>query len=143
MFGVGVMSGVIGIVYSHELMHQKPKLERWLGDLLLASVLYSHFRSEHLQVHHRYVGTPRDPVTARMGEGFQAYFWRVVASIGPDRRCGPKPRCWRVMAGFGMAMRQTRSGAMRALQGGMALALAFSIRWFGGGVSLVCIGRPL
>ena len=32
MFGVGVMSGVIGIVYSHELMHQKTKLERWLGD---------------------------------------------------------------------------------------------------------------
>ncbi|MCC5992837.1 MAG: alkane 1-monooxygenase [Rhodobacteraceae bacterium] len=78
MFGVGVMSGVIGIVYSHELLHQRTKLERWLGDLLLASVLYSHFRSEHLHVHHRYVGTPRDPVTAKMGEGFQAYFWRVL-----------------------------------------------------------------
>lgn len=77
-FGVGVMSGVIGIVYAHELMHQPPRIERWLADLLLASVLYSHFRSEHLLVHHRYVGTPRDPVTARYGEGFQAYFWRVL-----------------------------------------------------------------
>jgi alkane 1-monooxygenase len=26
--------------------------------MLLAMVLYSHFRSEHLLVHHRYVGTP-------------------------------------------------------------------------------------
>lgn len=77
-FGVGVISGTIGINYSHELMHQKPKEERWLGDILLAMVLYSHFRSEHLLVHHRYVGTPRDPVTARYNEGFHRFFPRVL-----------------------------------------------------------------
>ncbi|TBX18678.1 alkane 1-monooxygenase [Nioella sediminis] len=77
-YGVGVMSGGIGIVYAHELMHQKNKLERWLGDLLMASVLYSHFRSEHLLVHHIHVGTPRDPVTARYNEGFHRFFWRVL-----------------------------------------------------------------
>ncbi len=44
----GVVSGTIGINYSHELMHQKPKIERWMADILLAMVLYSHFRSEHL-----------------------------------------------------------------------------------------------
>lgn len=78
VFGLGVMTGVIGIVYAHELLHQKNKLERWLADLLLASVLYSHFRSEHLLVHHLYVGTPRDPVTAKYNEGFIAYFMRVL-----------------------------------------------------------------
>ena len=77
-FGVGVLSGTIGINYSHELMHQKNKLERWLGDILLAMVLYSHFRSEHLLVHHRYVGTPRDPVTARYNEGFHRFYPRVL-----------------------------------------------------------------
>lgn len=77
-YGVGVMSGGIGIVYAHELMHQKNNLERWLGDLLMASVLYSHFRSEHLLVHHIHVGTPRDPVTARYNEGFHRFFWRVL-----------------------------------------------------------------
>lgn len=77
-FGVGVMSGTIGITYAHELCHQKPKFERWLGDILLAMVLYSHFRSEHLLVHHRYVGTPKDPVTARYNEGFHKYFPRVL-----------------------------------------------------------------
>lgn len=76
--GQGIMSGTIGIVYAHELMHQSDRAERWLGDLLLASVLYSHFRSEHLRVHHIYVGTPRDPVTARYGEGFHRYFLRVL-----------------------------------------------------------------
>ena len=77
-FGMGVISGTIGINYSHELMHQKDKLERGLADILLAMVMYSHFRSEHLLVHHRYVGTPRDPVTARYNEGFHRYYPRVL-----------------------------------------------------------------
>jgi len=77
-FGVGVITGTVGINYSHELMHQKNRLERWLGDLLLAMVLYGHFRSEHLLVHHRYVGTPRDTVTARYNEGFHRFFPRVL-----------------------------------------------------------------
>ncbi len=76
--GMGVISGTIGINYSHELMHQKSKAERRLGDILLAMVLYSHFRSEHLLVHHRYVGTPRDPVTARYNEGFHRFYPRVL-----------------------------------------------------------------
>ncbi|MDX1780672.1 MAG: alkane 1-monooxygenase [Thalassovita sp.] len=77
-FGVGVISGTVGIVYGHELMHQKNRFERGLGDLLLATVLYSHFRSDHLLVHHRHVGTPRDVVTARYNEGFHRFFARVL-----------------------------------------------------------------
>lgn len=77
-FGVGQISGAVGIVYSHELMHQKNRVERWLADLLLATVVYSHFRSEHLLVHHRYVATPRDPVTARYNENFHRFFFRVL-----------------------------------------------------------------
>ncbi|WP_291734947.1 alkane 1-monooxygenase [Leisingera sp. F5] len=77
-FGVGVVTGAVGINYSHELMHQSSRIERWLGDILLAMVLYSHFRSEHLLVHHRYVGTPRDPVTARYNEGFHRFYPRVL-----------------------------------------------------------------
>jgi alkane 1-monooxygenase len=77
-FGVGVISGSVGIVYAHELMHQKSRFERWLGDLLLATVLYCHFRSEHLLVHHLYVGTPRDAVSARYNEGFHRFFLRVL-----------------------------------------------------------------
>lgn len=78
-FGVGVISGTVGIVYSHELMHQRNRLERWLADLLLATVLYSHFRSEHLLVHHWHVGTPRDTATARYNEGFHRFFARILA----------------------------------------------------------------
>jgi alkane 1-monooxygenase len=77
-FGVGVITGTVGINYGHELMHQKNRLERFLADALLAMVLYSHFRSEHLLVHHRYVATPRDPVTARFNEGFHRFYPRVL-----------------------------------------------------------------
>ncbi|KUF10991.1 alkane 1-monooxygenase [Pseudoponticoccus marisrubri] len=77
-FGTGVMTGTVGIVYAHELLHQRNRRERLLGDLLLAMVLYGHFRSEHLLVHHRYVGTPRDPVTARYNEGFHRFYPRVL-----------------------------------------------------------------
>ena len=65
MFGIGVTTGTVGIAYSHELMHKSGRFERALGDLLLALVLYGHFRTEHLLVHHPHVGTPRDTVTAR------------------------------------------------------------------------------
>jgi alkane 1-monooxygenase len=78
MFGVGVSSGTVGMVYGHELMHQQGRLERALGDGLLAITLYGHFRSEHLLVHHRYVGTPRDPATARYNQGFHRFFAQVL-----------------------------------------------------------------
>lgn len=81
---LGIASGTIGINYSHELMHQKPRIERWMADILLAMVLYSHFRSEHLLVHHRHVATPRDPVSARYGEGFYRYFARVLRTCPPS-----------------------------------------------------------
>lgn len=79
LYGVGIMTGAAGIVYAHELMHQRNNRERWLGDILLSMVLYSHFRSEHLLVHHVHVGTPRDAVTARYNESFLRFFPRVLA----------------------------------------------------------------
>lgn len=78
MVAMGVATGGIGIVYAHELIHQKNKLERTLGDLLLAMVLYGHFRTKHILIHHRYVGTPADPVTARYNEGFHRFFVRLL-----------------------------------------------------------------
>ncbi len=96
-FGMGVISGTIGINYSHELMHQRNRYERWMGDILLALVLYSHFRSEHLLVHHRYVGTPRDPVTARYNEGFHRFYPRVLW------------QCWRSALGAEAALLARKS----------------------------------
>ena len=78
MFGIGVTTGTVGIVYAHELFHKPSRAERALGDLLMAMVLYGHFRTEHLLVHHPHVGTPRDTVTARYNESFLRFFPRVL-----------------------------------------------------------------
>ncbi|WP_370399435.1 alkane 1-monooxygenase [Sulfitobacter sp. JB4-11] len=80
MFGIGVTTGTVGIVYAHELFHKANAIERNLGDLLMALVLYGHFRTEHLLVHHPYVGTPRDTVTARYNEGFHRAFFRTLTT---------------------------------------------------------------
>ncbi len=75
---IGVVTGGVGIVYAHELIHQRDKYERTMGDFLLAMVMYGHFRTKHILIHHRYVGTPADPVTARYNEGFYNFFVRLV-----------------------------------------------------------------
>ena len=78
IFAVGIITGTIGINYAHELIHRTNKLEQRLGEWLLISVLYGHFKSEHIIIHHRYVATPRDPVTARYNETFYHFFPRVL-----------------------------------------------------------------
>ncbi|GAB5436068.1 alkane 1-monooxygenase [Falsiruegeria mediterranea] len=128
-FGVGVITGTIGINYSHELMHQKSRVERTLGDILLAMVLYSHFRSEHLLVHHRYVGTPRDPVTARYNEGFHRFYPRVLIQCLRSAFKAEKD----MLARKGLPWTSLRNPFFRywAMQTGMIL-LAFMLGGLGG-----------
>jgi len=123
-FGQGIVSGAVGIVYAHELLHQKNRVERLMGDLLLALVLYSHFRSEHLRVHHIYVGTPRDPVSSRYNEGFHRYFWRVLRDC--PRSAWRAERAMLARKGKSMASRDNPFWLYFALQAGM-LALAWAI----------------
>jgi alkane 1-monooxygenase len=132
-FSLGVMSGTIGINYSHELMHQKTAHERWMADGLLAMVLYSHFRSEHLLVHHRYVGTPRDPVTARYNESFYHFFPRVLRQcffFGHIRRAG------HAAPGRARVFPSEESAVAICCIAGWLCALGFWYRWF-------CRGAPL
>ncbi|MGH9313110.1 MAG: alkane 1-monooxygenase [Vicinamibacterales bacterium] len=75
---IGLTSGAIGMTFAHELIHRPSRLERLLGDLLLISVTYPHFAIEHVHGHHRHVGTPRDPATARYGESLYAFLPRTV-----------------------------------------------------------------
>jgi len=66
---IGVVGGNSGfsIITAHELIHRKSRWEQNLGRLLLCTVLYEHFYTEHLRGHHRLVATDEDPATARFG----------------------------------------------------------------------------
>lgn len=75
---VGASSAYSGIVVAHELIHRPNAGMRQLGRLLLATVMYEHFYTEHVRGHHVRVGTPEDPATARFGESFGRFYLRTV-----------------------------------------------------------------
>jgi alkane 1-monooxygenase len=75
---VGINSGYSGIVVAHELIHRPQRHLQRLGRLLLCTVLYEHFFTEHIRGHHLRVATAEDPATARFGEHARGFFRRTV-----------------------------------------------------------------
>ena len=75
---VGASSGYSAIVVAHEMVHRPQSRWQLLGRLLLCTVLYEHFATEHVRGHHKRIGTPEDPATARHGERLWAFVARTV-----------------------------------------------------------------
>ena len=77
-----VLAGAAQSVFivGHELVHRRAAWERRLGELLLASVSYPHYATEHVYLHHPLVCTPGDPGSAPKGVSFWRYLPREVAS---------------------------------------------------------------
>jgi len=75
---VGANSGYSAIVVAHELIHRRSRVMQLLGRLLLVTVCYEHFFTEHVRGHHARVGTDEDPATARFGETFREFWRRTV-----------------------------------------------------------------
>jgi alkane 1-monooxygenase len=75
---VGVNSGYSAIVVAHELIHRAEPHLHHLGRLLMVTVCYEHFATEHIRGHHSRVATAEDPATARFGETFQQFIRRTV-----------------------------------------------------------------
>lgn len=75
---LGIVNGGIGLTAAHELIHRRAAWERGLGVALSSLVLWALFRIEHVHGHHRTVGTPDDPTTARLGESLYAYIPRSI-----------------------------------------------------------------
>jgi len=78
MIVVGSASAYSGIVVAHELIHRPRRALREAGRLVLATVLYEHFYTEHVRGHHVRIGTREDPATARFGESFNRFYVRTV-----------------------------------------------------------------
>ncbi|HMB60783.1 MAG TPA: alkane 1-monooxygenase [Xanthomonadales bacterium] len=76
-FMTGVYSG-LGINTAHEMGHKKTRLEQVLARIALAVPVYGHFCVEHNRGHHRFVATPEDPASARMGESIYRFMWREI-----------------------------------------------------------------
>ncbi|MFN4300206.1 MAG: alkane 1-monooxygenase [Thermaurantimonas sp.] len=75
----GVHTGVMGINVGHELGH---RVEKWMQRIamgLLSTSLYAHFFIEHNLGHHKNVGTPHDPSSARFNEPVYTFWLRAVS----------------------------------------------------------------
>ena len=76
--GMGLCCGVLGINVAHELGHRTNRRDQFLAWSLLATSLYMHFFVEHNYGHHRNVGTPEDPSSARPGESLYRFLPRTL-----------------------------------------------------------------
>ena len=65
----GLSAAASAIVTAHELGHTRPRSPSWwLSRVLLFSVNYLHFTTEHNYNHHRWVATDKDPASATEDE---------------------------------------------------------------------------
>ena len=80
----------LGINTGHELGHKHTAIEQWLARLVLAVPAYGHFTVEHGRGHHRFVSTPEDHASARMGESIYRFALREIP--------GGIARAWRLEA---------------------------------------------
>ncbi|HRD95353.1 MAG TPA: alkane 1-monooxygenase [Rubrivivax sp.] len=74
---IGADSG-LGLNTAHELGHKHNRLEQLLARLALAVPAYGHFTVEHGRGHHRWVATPEDHASARMGESIYRFALREL-----------------------------------------------------------------
>ena len=96
--GFGLFFGQIGNSNAHELIHRGNRGLHGLGKWMFISMLFGHHCSAHPLVHHRFVATPDDPNSARLGEGFYRFAPRAwIGSFGAGWRAEaarPRARIW-------------------------------------------------
>lgn len=73
---IGFAEGFFTVPVVHELLHRRSLFDRHLAEWLMTMMCYPHFCVTHLESHHREVGTPDDPDTARLGESFYSFYPR-------------------------------------------------------------------
>lgn len=75
----GLAAAASAIVTAHELGHQRPRSPGWrLARMLLFSINYPHFTTEHNHNHHKNVATDEDPASARVDEGIWSFWFRTI-----------------------------------------------------------------
>jgi alkane 1-monooxygenase len=78
ILSVGIATGGMGITIAHEFVHRAERAERAVGYALLAQVWYMHFAAEHVLGHHKNVGLPEDPASARRNESIYRFLPRCI-----------------------------------------------------------------
>ena len=81
----GLFIGIMGTVPGHELVHRKKsKFDMFMGNWLLAFSWDCAFAVEHVYGHHKHVGLPSDPATAKRGENIYFFILRAIIKEQKD-----------------------------------------------------------
>ena len=76
---MGLFIGIMGTVPGHELVHRKKnKFDMFMGNWLLALSWDCAFAIEHVYGHHKNVGLPSDPATAKRGENIYFFIFKAI-----------------------------------------------------------------
>jgi len=53
-------------------------IDQFLGMLTLSKTMYMHFQIDHIKVHHKFVATPLDPSTAKLGQNLYSFLIQTI-----------------------------------------------------------------
>lgn len=117
------------LLVAHELIHTARRGTRALGRVLLWTLLYDHFYTEHLRGHHVRAGTEEDPSTAFYDDPFWPYLrrawpgeWRSAWHLEIRRLATSGPASWlRITVLHGAAAQLAVLLLMGLLAGGYAV----------------------
>lgn len=85
IFLLSLFIGIIGTVPGHELIHRKKnKFDLFIGNWLLAFSWDCSFAVEHVQGHHKNVGLPKDPATAKRDENIYKFILKAILQEHKD-----------------------------------------------------------
>lgn len=80
VYSVIILNSNFAVSLAHDLMHSARAADRWLSTLILLQNGFFYLESDHIFIHHRYVGTNADPATALYGESIYRYFRRSIGA---------------------------------------------------------------
>ena len=81
----GLFIGIMGTVPGHELSHRtKEKFDMFMANWLLSLSWDCAFVIEHVYGHHKNVGLPKDPATAKRGENIYSFIIKAIVKEQKD-----------------------------------------------------------
>jgi alkane 1-monooxygenase len=81
ILNLGIVFSSAGINVAHELGHREKWYNKLCAAVLLAPSFYGHFTIEHNYGHHKWVGTPKDPVTAKYNQSIYSFIVTAVTGV--------------------------------------------------------------
>lgn len=73
-----VLNSNFSVSLAHDLMHSPVLVARGLATALLLLNGFFYLEADHIYIHHRFVGTPKDPASAKLGEPVYTYLARSI-----------------------------------------------------------------